>query len=96
MPAGSYVVVEGVSYNLLRFHFHQPSEHTLNGNRSPMEVHFVHLRANTQDSRTPDSGYTDCRLADRPALVIGAMIAPGDYDEELQKIFAPHVLPGDS
>ena len=67
-PAGSYVIVEGVRYNLLEFHFHQPSEHTLNGNRIPMEVHFVHLRADTQDSRTPAPGFTDCRLVDRPAL----------------------------
>jgi carbonic anhydrase len=96
VPAGSYVIVEGVRYNLLEFHFHQPSEHTLNGNRSPMEVHFVHLRADTQDSRTPDPGFTDCRLIDRPALAIGAFIAPGNADPELQKIFASPVLPVDN
>jgi carbonic anhydrase len=96
VPAGSYVIVEGITYNLVEFHFHQPSEHTLNGNRTPMEVHFVHLRADTQDSRTPDPGFTDCRLADRPALAIGAFIAPGNADPELQKIFAPPVLPVDN
>jgi len=94
-PAGSYVIVDGVRYNLIEFHFHQPSEHTLNGNRIPMEVHFVHLRADTQDSRTPDPGFTDCRLADRPAVAIGAFIAPGNADPELQKIFAFPVLPVD-
>jgi hypothetical protein len=66
VPAGSYIIVEGIRYNLLQFHFHQPSEHTLNGNHLPMEVHFVHLRADVQDTRTPDSGFTDCRLVDRP------------------------------
>src|SRR5262249_29365312 len=74
VPDGSYIIVDGVRYNLLEFHFHQPSEHTLNGNESPMEVHFVHLRADTQDSRTPSPGFTDCRLVDRPVLVIGAFI----------------------
>jgi carbonic anhydrase len=89
VPAGSYVIVEGIRYNLLQFHFHQPSEHTLNGNHSPMEVHFVHLRADTQDSRTPDPGFTDCLLADRPGLAIGVFIVPGNADREIQKIFAP-------
>src|SRR5437773_1891036 len=95
VPDGSYVIVDNVRYNLLEFHFHQPSEHTLNGNRSPMEVHFVHLRADTQDKRTPDPGFTDCRLVDRPALAIGVFIAPGNADPEIQKIFAPPVLPVD-
>jgi carbonic anhydrase len=96
VPDGSYVIVEGIRYNLVEFHFHQPSEHTLNGNRSPMEVHFVHLRADVQDSRTPGPGFTDCLQVDRPALAIGVFIAPGNADPELQKIFAPPVLPVDS
>jgi carbonic anhydrase len=96
VPTGSYIIVDGVRYNLLEFHFHQLSEHTLNGNHSPMEVHFVHLRADTQDSRTPNPGFTDCRLVDRPALAIGAFIVPGNADREIQKVFAPSVLPVDS
>ena len=96
VPAGSYVIVGGVRYDLLEFHFHQPAEHTLNGTRSPMEVHFVHLREGVQDSRTPSPGFTDCQLVDRPALAIGVFIAPGNADPELQKIFAPPFLPVDS
>ena len=85
----NYVIVEGIRYDLLQFHFHQPSEHTLNGNRIPMEVHFVHLRAGTEDSRTPIPPVTDCRLADRPGLAIGVFIVPGNADREIQKVFAP-------
>jgi carbonic anhydrase len=96
VPAGSYIVVDDVKYNLLQFHFHQPSEHELNGNRSPMEAHFVHLRAEAMDSRTPPAGFTDCRLVDRPVLVIGAFIVPGNADREIQKVFAPAVLPTDN
>jgi carbonic anhydrase len=88
----NYVLVDGIRYDLLQFHFHQPSEHTLNGNHSPMEVHFVHLRADTEESRTPGPGLKDCRLADRPALAIGVFIVPGNADREIQKVFAP-VLP---
>ncbi len=30
------------SYALVQFHFHAPSEHTVDGERFPMEMHFVH------------------------------------------------------
>jgi carbonic anhydrase len=96
VPPGSYVIVQGIRYNLLQFHFHQPSEHTLNGNHLPMEVHFVHLREGTQDSRTPAPGFTDCALVDRPALAIGVFIVPGNADREIQEVFAPPFLPVDS
>lgn len=29
-------------YHLLQIHFHEPSEHTINGIRYPIEIHFVH------------------------------------------------------
>lgn len=40
--AGSKVVVDGLDYNLLQFHFHTKSEHTVAGKQYPMEVHLVH------------------------------------------------------
>jgi carbonic anhydrase len=40
--AGSYIEIDGVRYDLLQFHFHTPSEHTIDGHRAPLEVHFVH------------------------------------------------------
>ncbi len=30
------------SYNLLQFHFHAPSEHTIDGEHADVELHFVH------------------------------------------------------
>lgn len=33
------------SYPLLQFHFHAPSEHTLNGKSFPLEMHLVHATA---------------------------------------------------
>lgn len=45
MPAAGGIVLEGRSFSLLQFHFHLPSEHALEGDRSPMEVHFVHQAA---------------------------------------------------
>jgi carbonic anhydrase len=47
---GSSITVEGKTYNLLQFHFHNPSEHTydgytFSGAHEDMEAHFVHKSA---------------------------------------------------
>lgn len=42
---GGKVRVEGKDYKLLQFHFHHPSEHTVDGKHYRMEVHFVHASA---------------------------------------------------
>lgn len=34
-------------YDLLQFHYHALSEHTINGAHSPIEVHFVHKHSDT-------------------------------------------------
>jgi carbonic anhydrase len=39
---GSVFTFEGKSYNLKQFHFHTPSEHTIDGQHAPMEMHMVH------------------------------------------------------
>jgi len=63
VPFSSYVQVNGERYDLLQFHFHTPSEHAVNGVRTAMEVHFVHINH--------DHG---CSAGERPLLVIGAFI----------------------
>ena len=40
---GSTLTVGGVTYRLLQFHFHTPSEHLKNGRTYPMEAHLVHI-----------------------------------------------------
>lgn len=40
--SGSSIVLNGETYNLLQFHFHTHSEHTVGGTSYPMEAHFVH------------------------------------------------------
>lgn len=39
---GGYLELEGARYDLVQFHFHHLSEHTVAGVRFPMEAHFVH------------------------------------------------------
>ena len=39
---GSFVELEGVRFELQQFHFHSPSEHTIDGKHFDMEMHLVH------------------------------------------------------
>ena len=45
--AGSSIVLNGETYDLLQFHTHTHSEHEINGKTTPMEMHFVHKNAAT-------------------------------------------------
>ncbi len=38
-------LINGKKYKLLQFHFHAPSEHTIDGKAIPMEAHLVHIAA---------------------------------------------------
>lgn len=42
---GSTLTLDGAAYTLRQFHFHLPSEHTLNAKGHDMELHFVHQNA---------------------------------------------------
>jgi carbonic anhydrase len=44
-PDGNYFQIAGQEYKLLQFHYHAPSEHTVNGRFYDMEIHFVHQNA---------------------------------------------------
>ena len=41
-PPGSAIVLDGKKYELLQFHFHTPSEHTVDRIALAMEMHLVH------------------------------------------------------
>lgn len=43
--AADTVMFESTSYTLAQFHFHVPSEHTLDGQHYPLEIHFVNKDA---------------------------------------------------
>jgi carbonic anhydrase len=40
--AGSAIWEGGAAYSLVQFHYHSPSEHSLDGERFPLEIHLVH------------------------------------------------------
>ena len=39
---GDYIELDDEKYDLVQIHFHEASEHTINGIRYPMEMHMVH------------------------------------------------------
>jgi len=43
--AGSSVEIDDGTYDLAQFHFHGPSEHTLTGSNTALEMHLVHVNA---------------------------------------------------
>ena len=43
---GGSLSLDGQDYALKQFHFHHPSEHTIDGKHFPLEVHFVHASGN--------------------------------------------------
>lgn len=45
--AGNLAVFNGDPLQLLQFHYHNPSEHTVDGKHFPAEVHLVHVNLNT-------------------------------------------------
>jgi hypothetical protein len=54
VPPGPAVLVNGRRLQLVQFHWHRSSEHTLDGRHYAMELHLVH--------REPASGATVARL----------------------------------
>lgn len=43
--ASSYITLDGKRFDLLQFHYHVPSEHTVMNSHYPLEIHFVHKAA---------------------------------------------------
>ncbi len=70
--AGGGVMLDGVRYELLQFHFHHLSEHAIEGARAPMEVHLVHRAA---DGRLLVLGAMIEEGAENPALAEALKLA---------------------
>jgi carbonic anhydrase len=44
-PGAGKIVLDDQLYDFVQFHVHAPSEHTIEGERYPLEIHFVHKNA---------------------------------------------------
>ncbi len=47
VPNGPSLTVNGVTYQLLQFHFHTKAEHLIDGHQAGMELHLVHQAADS-------------------------------------------------
>lgn len=46
--SGDTLTIGDATYDLKQYHFHAPSEHTVNGKHYPMEMHMVHASADNK------------------------------------------------
>ena len=46
--AGSYIELDGIRYDVAQFHYHAPSEHEIDGQLFPAELHLVHRSADAK------------------------------------------------
>lgn len=45
---GDYILLRDTKFELKQVHFHEASEHTINGIRFPLEIHLVHISDNNE------------------------------------------------
>ena len=92
---GTRLTLDGVRYELLQFHFHDPSEHTIGGRSYPMELHLVHTSA---DGRLAVVGVLIEQGAENVALAPLFRTLPaktGEHKELKLAIDLAQVLPRD-
>lgn len=72
--SGSMIELDGHRYKLLQFHFHAPSEHTINGQPAAAELHLVH---EIDDGSLPEGS----------KAVVGVMIQAGAENAALAAVW---------
>jgi carbonic anhydrase len=88
---GGTLALDGKSYDLLQFHFHYPSEHTIDGATFDMECHFVHKAA---DGGLAVLGVMIAKGAANPALEAIWQVMPAKGGETVNAggMFDPSMM----
>ncbi len=80
--------IDGIPFDLVQFHFHTPSENTINGKHFPMEAHLVH--------KSKDGEYLVVALMfqeGQPNLALSRILADLDprpnHPKKLKEMFNP-------
>jgi carbonic anhydrase len=97
---GGFAMSAGRKYELQQFHFHAPSEHTLDGKRSAMEAHFVHggeggnlmvigvfLEGGGQDANPAFSSLMAAAPKDEGEATLNAAMDPASLLPKAQRFF---------
>ncbi|PMD52492.1 putative carbonic anhydrase [Hyaloscypha bicolor E] len=93
---GASTVVDGKTFDLKQFHFHSPSEHTVDGEYFPLEMHLVHEATDGQIAviaaqfQLTENGETTSLLTSVTEK-IAAISSPGSVTETGALDFAPLV-----
>jgi carbonic anhydrase len=91
---GETLTVGDKTYALVQFHFHAPSEHTVDGEHFPMEMHFVHQ---AKDGALAVVGVLIEEGAENPGIApLWAQLAATPGTETTVRIpagFAEHIFP---
>ena len=79
--AGNYIEINGQKYELLQFHFHAPSEHRIDGDDYPMELHLVHVLSES----SKDKAHAEDKAELKPVqlAVVGVMIKEGKMPNKI-------------
>ncbi len=98
--AGSYIEVDGTRYDLLQFHFHTPSEHSVNGKLAAAEVHLVHKSADDKlavvgiliekgdgENSAIQSFWNSLPAASGPAQTLDSMVNANDFLPAIQTTY---------
>ncbi len=88
---GNSIFIDGHRYDLVQFHVHTPSEHTIAGDRFPLEVHLVHK---DKDGKLAVIGVLYDAGAPSPVLAALWRKWPAKQNQEkpLSKAFDPSAL----
>ncbi|WP_162052231.1 carbonic anhydrase [Pontibacter pamirensis] len=79
----SFITVEGKRYQFMQFHFHYPSEHTIDGERYPLEMHLVHQEEGTGNLAVL-AVFIEEGTTDNPFLEKVFTQIPAQKEEEVQ------------
>ncbi len=94
---GETLSVGDKTYALVQFHFHAPSEHTVDGPHFPMEMHFVHQ---AQDGALAVVGVLIAEGPENPGIVpLWEQLAAAPGTRTMIRIpagFAEHVFSGEA
>lgn len=94
--SGERFEVGGKAYSLVQFHFHAPSEHTVEGEHFPMEIHFVHQ---ADDGALAVMGLFVQEGAENPSIApVWEQLAEAPGSETTVRIppeFAEHLFSGE-
>ncbi len=94
---GSYIVANGVRYELLYFEFHSPSEHTVHNRLFDMEINLIHRSADGKQANlavllSEDHGFPNATLA---TLWESLPTKPGQSEKITDMVDPGGLLPGD-